>query len=425
MIRLSNTRLADNRRVDIYIQDGKIARIEPIGTSYPADETIECYGYLALPGLIDSHVHFRTPGGEAKEDWPHGSQAAILGGVTTVGDMPNNSPSITTQERLASKFALIGNQPINYGLWFGTTPTNLMEIESISSTPGLLGVKVYMGSSTGDLLVSEEVDQRKVFQVCAELGLIVAVHAEDEAMLQDRKSLMPADPEPADHCKLRFAEAEISAVKQALRLQRETGVRLYFCHISHPTSVELIHAAKMSGADIIVECCPHHLFIDWTAMDRPDGALFQMNPPLRSPEEVKLTQYYLLQGDFIEVIGSDHAPHTMEEKLGQRYPQTPSGVTGVQTILPMLYSLVHAGRLGLAEMVRLTSGQAGEIFYGGRKGKIEIGADADLIIFDPAPLHTIRSEEMASKMQFTPFDGFESHGLIKLVMVGGQVVHSA
>ena len=425
MIRLSNTRLADNRRVDIYIQDGKIARIEPIGTSCPADETIECYGYLALPGLIDSHVHFRTPGGEAKEDWPHGSQAAILGGVTTVGDMPNTNPTTTTHELFARKLSEIGQQPINYSLWFGATPTNMMEIESVASLPGLLGVKVYMGASTGDLLVSLEKDQRKVMESCAPRQLIVAVHAEDDGMLKERKSLLSQDPQPAEHCFIRFAEAEISAVKQALRLQRETGCRLYFCHISHPTSLELIHEAKMTGADIVVECCPHHIFIDWTAMDRPDGTLFQMNPPLRSPEEVKLMQYYLLQGEYIDVIGSDHAPHTMEEKLGQRYPQTPSGVPGVQTIMPMLYSLVHAGRLGLAEMVRLISGRVGEIFYGGRKGKIEIGADADLLIFDPAPLHTIRSEEMASKMEFTPFDGFESHGLIKLVMVGGQVVHSA
>jgi dihydroorotase len=389
-----------------------------------AQNWIDGEGLLALPGLIDPHVHFRVPGYSHKEDWEHGARAAIAGGVTTVFDMPNTNPPLTTAKRLEKKSDLVGERDINYRFWFGATGRNASEIKKVAGDPRVIGVKVYMGSSTGNLLVTDEAVLEKIFRVCAENNLIVGVHAECEARMKNNRTYLGYEPQVSDHCRIRDPEAEWWAVHQALRLQRKTGCRLYFCHLSTSTAVEIAAESKNAGARVYIEVCPHHLWMDDGMLfgAGPSKNFYKMNPPLREKRRhVEKLRQYVCEG-LVDTIGSDHAPHTREEKMRERYDDIPSGVPGIETTLPLIFQFVRDGKMSITRFVEITSANAAKIFGLEHKGKIEVGYDADIVLLDPNKEVPFRHQDMETKCAWTPFIGMSGMGAVRFVILRGKVV---
>lgn len=411
-------------RCNIYIQDRKIVSIN---RSARSDNYINAKGYYCIPGVIDPHVHSRFPGQPEKEDWAHVMAAAFYGGVTTICDMPNTDPPLVTAAAVNRKCRLLGDTPLNYRLWFGATSSNEEEINQVAKHPKIVGVKMYMGSSTGGLLVSRERDQRRIFVTCARHNLLLAVHAEDEAMMQsNRKELGDRTLTMLDHGCIRSPAAEIKAVTQALRLAAETHCRLYLCHISTPEAVELAHQAKQQGVNVTVEVCPHHLFLteeDVRAAQRKgEAGWFKVNPPLRSRQSAEALRQLLRRDDYIDVIGSDHAPHEAWRKHAQTYYNMASGIAGIQTTLPLLLTLVRDNELSLRRLVALTANNPARCLNVSNKGYIRVGYDADLVLFKPHTTSVIRPNDMASKCQNTPWQGRTVFGLPHIVIANGQIV---
>lgn len=418
MIEIRDVRLSDGSRGNIAILGKRIVSAHALTQKR---KLINGKGYLALPGLIDTHVHFRVPGGEHKETWETGCLSAKLGGVTTVFDMPNTNPALTTVEGIEKKAKCIGNPDINYRFWFGATPKNIAEIIEARKDPRIIGVKVYMGSSTGDLLVCDDGDIRKIFLACAEFGITVAVHAEDEALMRKNIASLGRPARVSDHCVIREPEVEISAVRRALKLQKETQCRLYFCHLSTPKSLELVRDAKDSGAEIFAEVCPHYILLSSEKIQGDRGAYFKMNPPLRSAHDIATMQDYVCREGFVDTIGSDHAPHTREEKDSKEYEKVPSGVPGAQTILPILLTFFLERSVPIDNFVDLTSRNAAKIFKLTANGDIAPGYDADIVLADTDHEKIIRNSQMATRCGWTPFDGYEVCVQPKIVVCQGVV----
>lgn len=354
---------------------------------------------LAIPALIDPHVHFRTPGAEHKENWQTGAQAVIAGGYTTVFDMPNNTPSTIDTETLKHKKHLIDKQlgeiniPLHYYLYLGATPNNIEEIKniSISQYPNIVGVKLFMGASTGDLLVDKVEDQEKIFKACAENDLVLAVHAESEEIITDLR-LKIINPQITDHSKIRDRKAAIKAVDQAIEMVRKYGTRLYICHVSTKEEIGLIRQAKTDGVKVYAEVTPHHLFLTENDYNHL-GTLGQMNPPLRTKEDITALWEAISDGT-VDTIGTDHAPHTLEEKAKQ-YPNSPSGVPGLETTLPLLLNEFKNDRISLEKIVELTHSNVQKIF--------NIPETNDWTIVDLDLLKEVKNENLKTKCKWSPF----------------------
>lgn len=368
---------------------------------------------LALPAVIDPHVHFRTPGAENKENWVSGAQAAIFGGVTTVFDMPNNNPAVTSLETLVNKEKLVKEQlqtvdiPLRPYFYFGATNDNLPELEKVKDK--IIGVKIFFGSSTGNLLVTDPEIQEQIFKKCAELNLIVAVHAEDEELLLQEKAKYQ-EPTIFDHSKIRSREVATKAVKQALLLAKKTGAKLYLLHISTRAELELIRQAKSEGVEVFAETAPHYLFLDESYYDLL-GSKAQMNPPLRETNDVQALWQALTDGT-IDTIGTDHAPHTLQEK-SLPYPQSPSGVPGIETSLPLLLNAYNEGKISLAKIVELTSFNQQRIF--------NLPNVNDWVIVDFKKEKVIKDNELKTKCGWSPYSGRKLTGAIVATIIAGQV----
>ncbi len=359
---------------------------------------------LALPAVIDCHVHFRTPGQEYKEDWITGASAALAGGVTTVCDMPNNVPSITTSELLATKKELITgvltkhNLKIHPYFYFGATNTNFEEIKKVQDE--IIGIKVFLGSSTGNLLVDDLVAQEKIFRLACELDLPVAVHAEDETLIQENKNGFTRQT-LADHSRIRSNTVAEQGVTRAIKLCRLSKATTYILHVSTPEELVLIRAAKAEGLPIFAETTPHHLFLntdDYTVL----GTKAQVNPPLRSKADQIALWEGVLDGT-IDTIGSDHAPHTLEEK-NKPYPDSPSGMPGIETLLPLLLNAYHEGKLSLERIVELTHTNPQKIF-----GLPETN---DWAVIDLDQTWTIDDTRLKTKCGWSAFGAMKLQGLI-------------
>ncbi len=380
---------------DIAVTGGRIAEIGRIDAAR-AGEVIDAAGLHVLPGVIDTQVHFREPGATHKEDLESGSRAAVMGGVTAVFEMPNTSPLTTSAERLAEKVALGRHRMhCDFAFWVGGTRANVADIPELERLPGAAGIKVFMGSSTGDLLVE---DDEGVAAILSQIRRRAAFHSEDEFRLRDRLDER-VEGDASSHPVWRDAEAALLCTRRLVRIARAVGARIHVLHISTAEEMDFLAAHKDVAS---CEVTPHHLTMSDADYDRL-GTLLQMNPPVRSAAHRAGLWRGLEQG-VTDVLGSDHAPHTLEEKA-RTYPASPSGMTGVQTLVPVMLDHVARGRLSLARFVDMTSAGPARLFGIARKGRIAVGYDADFTVVDLKRSERITNGWIASKCGWTPYDG--------------------
>jgi dihydroorotase len=397
--------------VDVGIRDGKIVAIGTVGD---AGETIDCTGLDVLPGVIDSQVHFREPGLEAKEDLESGSRAAVLGGVTAVFEMPNTKPNTDSADAIADKLARAkGRMWCDHAFYVGATNHNAESLAELERLPGTAGIKIFMGASTGDLLVS---DDANLARVLASGHRRVAIHAEDEDRMNARADERIAG-DPSSHPVWRDDESAILATRRILRLAREAKRRIHVLHVTTPAELELLGQHK----DIATcEVTPQHLTLAGEDAYPRLGSYAQMNPPIRSGAHRDGLWAWLRQG-VPHVLGSDHAPHTIEEKA-KEYPASPSGMPGVQTLLPLMLNHVAEGRLTLQRLIDLTSAGPQRIFGLAGKGRIAVGYDADFTVVDLKARWTIEQSWLASRCGWSPFTGMELTGKPMGTIVRGNRV---
>ncbi len=397
---------------DIGVRDGRIAALGSLAAD-SADSVTDCKGLHILPGVIDTQVHFREPGLEHKEDLATGSLSAVMGGVTGVFEMPNTNPLTVTRDAFADKIArATGRMHCDFAFFIGGTHDNAGELPELERLPGCAGVKVFMGSSTGSLLVA---DDEGVGNILRHISRRASFHSEDEYRLEERKPLRIPD-DPRSHPVWRDPEAAMRSTRRLVTQARKYGRRIHVLHIS--TAEEIVYLADHKDV-ATVEVTPHHLTLDETAYERL-GTFAQMNPPVRDKAHREGIWAGIANG-VVDVLGSDHAPHTREEKA-KPYPNSPSGMTGVQTLVPIMLDHVNAGRLSLERFVDLSSHGPARIFNIARKGRIATGYDADLTIVDLKRQDTITDDWIASKAGWTPYNGVRVTGWPVGTIVRGNKV---
>jgi len=398
---------------DIGVRAGRFAAIGDLSRA-SAGEVIDCRGLHLLPGVIDSHVHFREPGLTHKEDLESGSRGAVLGGVTAVFEMPNTDPTTTTAAALADKVARAHHRMhCDFAFYVGATRENTKDLGELERLPGCAGVKVFMGSSTGSLLIEDDEGVRAVLNAIRRRA---AFHSEDEYRLRERMSLR-VEGDPRSHPVWRDATAALMCTQRLIRLARETGKRVHVLHVT--TKEEAAFLAEHKDV-ATAEATPAHLTLVAPECYERLGTLAQLNPPVRDAGHRDGLWHGIAQG-VIDSIGSDHSPHTRAEKA-QPYPKTHSGMTGVQTLVPIMLDHVNAGRLSLLRFVDLTSAGPARLFGIANKGRIAAGFDADLTVVDLKRTETITNVSIASRAAWTPYNGVSVTGWPVGTLVRGHRV---
>lgn len=380
----------------------------------PKDEVIEGGGKLvALPALIDPHVHFRTPGQTYKEDFMTGAKAALAGGVTRVFDMPDNEPPTATEARLDKKALLIQDQlrevkiPLRTNLFFGADEKNIEEIPRVKKK--IVGVKVFMCPSTGNLMVDSDRALSRVFEICAEEELIVAVHAEDQKMIAINQDLYKNSDDVKMHSLIRSRDAAVRATQRALYLAEEFSTEVYFCHVSTKEEIELIREAKYAQQLVWLEVAPQHLFLseeDYAAL----GTRAQMNPPLRTKQDQWALWEAVIDGT-ADTIGTDHSPHTLQEK-SRPFPQSPSGIPGIETRLPLLLNAASEGKLSLNRIIELCRTNIESIF--------QIETNQDYVLVDLSLEKTVEDANQRTKCGWSPYSGKKLRGWPLYTILKGE-----
>jgi dihydroorotase len=398
---------------DIGVVDGRIAALGDLSQA-SAGEVVDCTGLHILPGVIDSQVHFREPGPTHKEDLETGSRAAVMGGVTAVFEMPNTDPQTTSESALADKVRRgTDRMHCDFAFWVGATHGNAGEVAELERLPGAAGIKVFMGSSTGSLLVE---DDEGVASILRHTRRRAAFHSEDEYRLRERKGFR-IEGDARSHPVWRDEIAALTCTERLVAIAERFNAKIHVLHISTAEEIDFLRSHK----DVATcEATPHHLTLVAPECYERLGTLAQMNPPVREARHRDRIWHGIGQG-IVDVLGSDHAPHTLEEKA-KPYPNSPSGMTGVQTLVPLMLDHVNAGRLTLERFVDLSSHGPARIFAIAGKGRIAAGYDADLTIVDLKRRHTITNSWIASKSQWTPYDGVEVTGWPVGTVVRGRRV---
>ena len=398
---------------DVGIRSGRIAALGSIDAN-AAGEVIDCTGLHILPGVIDTQVHFREPGLEQKEDLETGSRAAVLGGVTAVFEMPNTRPLTTSADALADKIRRARHRMFcDFAFYIGATRENVDDIPELERLEGSAGIKVFMGASTGELLVE---DEPTLDRIIARIRRRAAFHAEDEARLRERAGLRrPGDA--SSHPEWRDEIAALTATKRLVRLAEKHGRRVHVLHVSTAEEMAFLADHKEWAS---VEVTPHHLTLVAPDCYQRLGTFAQMNPPVRD-ERHRQAIWAALSAGIVDVLGSDHAPHTREEKE-HPYPHSHSGMTGVQTLVPIMLDHVNAGRLSLERLVDLTSHGPQRLFGIRNKGRIAVGYDGDLTIVDLKRQQTIDDSMIASRCGWTPYHGVTVKGWPVGTIVRGRHV---
>jgi dihydroorotase len=402
-------------QADVGIRDGKFAAFGDLSRA-SADRVIDCKGLHVLPGVIDSQVHFREPGLEWKEDLEHGARGAALGGVVAVFEMPNTEPATTTPAMLADKLARAkGRMAVDHAFYAGGTHDNLAELIEMERMPGCCGVKVFMGASTGTLLVQ---DDEGVERILRGISRRAAFHSEDEYRLAERRPLARTGDWTSHH-EVRDVEAAVSSTRRLLAIAERVRKRIHVLHISTAEEMHILrHAKDLATVEVLVN---HLTLAAPDCYERLKGKA-QQNPPIREQRHQDALWQALNDG-VVDVLGSDHAPHTLAEKA-RPYPASPSGTPGVQTLVPVMLTHVNAGKLTLRRFVELTSAGPQRIFGMAGKGRLAVGYDADVTLVDMQARRVITDDWIASKSGWTPFHGFEAHGWPKATIIRGRVVMS-
>ncbi len=382
---------------DVAVRAGVIERVEP-SLSVGSREEVDCRGLALLPGAIDLHVHLRQPGLTHKEDIASGTGAAIAAGVTTVLDMPNTSPPTTTLARLAEKAEIASRKArCHVRFYVALTPDNPDDIEQAASHPAFAGVKVFLGSTTGRILVE---DPAVIERALDRVPTLFAFHAEIESVLAGARGGIP-EPTASHHHVLRPSEAAVAGARLVLALASRPGRRLHLCHLSSAGEVEALSRAR-PAARLTAEVAPHHLFFTHEDAARL-GNLLKVNPPVRGPRDREALLAALRDGP-VDALATDHAPHTRDEKSSP-YPQAPSGVPGLDTLVPATLRLVQTGVLTLPRAVWLLSESPAAIAGLSRKGRVAEGHDADLMLCDLDATWIVANREIRSRCGWTPFHG--------------------
>jgi len=400
------------QKKDIGITNGKITNIENSITDSSKD-TLDAEKLIVFPGCMDTQVHFREPGSTDAEDLNSGSKAAIVGGITGVFEMPNTNPPTSNKKEFQNKLNLAKNRMYcNYAFYFGATPSNHSDLADLKNLEGCCGVKLFAGSSTGNLLVDKEEDIEKVFENTSK---IVSVHSEDEEILNKRKKLIEQG-NVSSHPIWRNEESAMSSTRKIVKIAKRLNKK---AHILHVTTKEEVDFLSQNKGNITFEITPQHLTI--YAPDCYDklGSYAQMNPPIRDKSHYDRL-WYAVKNNYNDTIGSDHAPHTKEKK-DKEYPNSPSGMPGVQTLLPVMLNHVNNGKLKLEQLVKLVCENPAKIFGIKKKGFIKKGYDADFTIVDMKKEIEIKNENIESKCKWSPFNGEKFLGTPIVTIINGEI----
>jgi dihydroorotase len=415
---------------DLWVADGKVAGWlapgagEKLAAARPGVRLISANGLYILPGLIDVHVHLREPGLEHKEDFVSGTEAAALGGVTTVLDMPNTIPPVTGPKELQDKMAKAeGRLTVDVGFYGVVGRDNLDAIEDLAAA-GAVAFKMFLGPTTGEIRPPEHGALFAAFEEVARTGLPLVVHAEDREVIEYWQNRLAGLGDTYGHfLQSRPAYGEAAATELAIRLAEATGARVHIAHVATAEGVDVLRAAKERCEYVTCETCPHYLTLteaDWPRL----GNKLKILPPVRSTKDQKRL-WEAVQDGVIDVIATDHAPHLDAERTGKSLWDAPAGAAGLETMLPLLLDSVNRGRLTLPDVVRLTSERPAEIFgLAPRKGSLRPGADADLVLVDLMQRRVLRGEALRTRAKSTPFEGMEVQGVPVATYLRGELVAS-
>lgn len=402
-------------KTDVAVAGGKIVRIGDLG-AVPSQKTVDCTGLHVLPGIIDSQVHFREPGADHKEVLESGMKSAAAGGVTSIFEMPNTNPLTISPETIADKLARAAKTPwVNYSFYLGGTAGNAAHLGEWENLPGVCGVKIFMGASTGDLLSATD---EEVEAVVANGRRVIAVHAEDEMMMNANKTTILKDSQDVTlHPVWRSAESCLSATQRLVRIARKYMRRVHVLHITTAEEMDFLAQNKDIAS---VEVLANHLTLFAPECYERLGSKAQQNPPIREKHHQDALWRAIAEGT-VDIVASDHAPHTLEEKA-KPYPSSPSGTPGVQTIVPIMLNHVHNGKLTLERLVELMCYGPQRVHRMVSKGRIARGYDADFTIVDLKKAKEITNAQQHSRSGWTPFDGMVVTGWPVMTIVNGHIV---
>ena len=400
------------KKADIGIKNSKISEIGSLENK-KSREVLDAKNLTVLPGCIDTQVHFREPGSTNAEDLNSGSRAAIAGGITSVFEMPNTNPPTSSKKEFSNKLKLAKDRMYcNYAFYFGATPENYKELSELKDLEGCCGIKLFAGSSTGNLLVNKEEDIEKVFQNSSK---IVSVHSEDEEILNMRKKLIKKG-DVKTHPIWRNEVSAIASTRKIVKIAERFKKKAHILHVTTRDEVDFLSQHK---GNVSFEITPQHLTLSSPECYEKLGTYAQMNPPIR--EKIHQDRlWYAVRNDFVDIIGSDHAPH-LKEKKEKTYPDTPSGMPGVQTLLPVMLNHVNEGKLKLEQFVKFLCENPANIFGIKNKGFIKEGFDADFTIIDLEEIIEIKNEKIESKCGWSPFDGDKFKGNSVATIINGEI----
>jgi len=402
------------KKASLVIDKGKITQITT--SRLPSSKKkIDCKDGIVLPGLIDVHVHFREPGLIQKEDWSTGSKAAVKGGITYVMDMPNTSPPTITLRDLFDKKALAKKSVVNFGLYAGITQKNLNDLKELAKQA--VAFKLYMGGTTGDLTVDDISLQLKAFTNVGKVGKVLCVHAENEKMNKHFYRDYKKYTDPLAYARSRPPESEVLAINDAIELAKQTNVKLHICHVSTKDGLTLIKKAKKNKVNVTCETCPHYLFMTEEDL-RKQRTLVKMNPPLRTERDQKALWKGIKRGT-IDILASDHAPHSLQEKY-QNIWFAPAGVPGVETTLQLMLNAVNKRMIKLEKVVELMHDNPVKRFGLGNYGNIEVGNVANLTVIDLKKKWKITREDLVTKCGWSPYEDWEGKGMPVITIVNGN-----
>ncbi|WCN10578.1 dihydroorotase [Marinomonas mediterranea] len=405
---------------NVICHDGKIVAITDTLNSYTSNTVLDGTNKHLLPGVIDSQVHFREPGLEHKETISTGTKAAILGGVTSIIEMPNTTPPTTNEAALKQKLNIAAESAwSNFAFYAGASAENTHLLPDLEKLPGCAGIKVFMGSSFGSLLVDNTTVLTNILKSCQRR---IAIHAEDETRLRERKHIAESSSDVYSHPEWRDVKSALNATQKVVTIAKETGAKLHLLHISSADEMDYLRQQKslLNKQQITVETLPQYLHFHAPNCYIQRGSRVQMNPPIRE----RYHQYAIwdaIHDGTVDVMATDHAPHTLEEKA-HIYPNSPSGMPGTQTLLPVMLNMVNQNKISLEKLVNLICEGPCRVLGIENKGNIAEGFDADLVLVDMAKVHTFDDADMASQCRWTPYHGDRVTGFPIATILAGKIV---